>query len=143
MPSRRATSSTSRHDPPANQVERGVLVRRLLGASSSRLVLVSAPAGYGVIRGALDIFYNGLHLAGPNLTPKTFETGMFSYPVGQGPAGRWDFSPNHYTGASDARVVWWDPDQPSQFNGELGAYRDDGTRVRQGQFPEEEIEVFK
>ncbi len=64
MSSRRATSSTSRHaaaaastgsrgartaipDPPADEVGRGPLVRRLLGASGASLVLVSAPAGYG------------------------------------------------------------------------------------------------
>jgi LuxR family maltose regulon positive regulatory protein len=62
--SRRATSSTSRHaavttstgsrgartaipDPPADEVERGPLVRRLRDASCASLVLVSAPAGYG------------------------------------------------------------------------------------------------
>jgi hypothetical protein len=85
----------------------------------------------------------GIQMAGPDLTPKNFETGMFSYPEGTGPAGTWDFSLDHYTGIVDARVIWWDPDTPSVFNGEMGAYRDDGTRVRQGQFPEEEIEVFK
>ena len=64
MSSRRATSSTSRHaavpastgsrgartaipDPPADEVERGPLLRRLRDPSCASLVLVSAPAGYG------------------------------------------------------------------------------------------------
>lgn len=85
----------------------------------------------------------GIQMAGPDLTPETFETGMFSYPVGQGPAGRWDFAPNHYTGASDARIVWWDPDQPSLFNGKPGTYRDTGERFKQGELPEGELKVFQ
>ena len=85
----------------------------------------------------------GIQMAGPDLTPKNFETGMFSYPEGVGPAGTWDFSLDHYTGVVDARVIWWDPNLISPFNGEPGAYRDTGTRTRIGQFPEEELGVFQ
>jgi hypothetical protein len=85
----------------------------------------------------------GLQMAGPDLTPKNFETGMFAYPGGTGPAGAWEFSLDHYTGVVDARVIWWDPEAVSPFNGEKGAYRDTGGRVRVGEFPEEELEVFQ
>lgn len=85
----------------------------------------------------------GIQMAGPNLTAQNFETGMFSYPEGTGPAGTWDFGPERYTGIVDARLFWWDPDQPSLFNGEPGAYVDSGTRYRQGEFPEGEMEVFQ
>jgi len=85
----------------------------------------------------------GIQMAGPELTPQNFETGMFSYPEGTGPAGSWDYGPDSYTGVVDARLVWWDPERPSLFNGEPGAYVDTGTRYRHGEFPEGELEVFQ
>jgi hypothetical protein len=84
----------------------------------------------------------GIQMAGPDLTPQTFESGMFAYPEGTGPAGTWDFSPERYTGVVDARLLWWDPDAPSPFNGDPGTYVDTGTRYRSGDFPEGEMEVF-
>lgn len=85
----------------------------------------------------------GIQMAGPELTPENFETGMFAYPGGTGTAGTWDFKPEHYSPQVDAREVWYDPDTPSSFNGDPGTYRSDGTRYRQGEWPEGEPEVFK
>ncbi|HEY3143428.1 MAG TPA: ABC transporter substrate-binding protein [Acidimicrobiales bacterium] len=85
----------------------------------------------------------GIQMAGPDLTPEHFETGMFSYPERTGTAGTWDFSPEHYTGVRDIRLVWWDPNRPSPFNGANGTYVDDGTRIPQGQVPESEMKVFQ
>ena len=48
----------------------------------------------------------------PTSHPRTFETGMFNYPRGDGPAGTWDYSPTSYTPIIDAREVWWDPGTP-------------------------------
>jgi hypothetical protein len=84
----------------------------------------------------------GIQMAGPELTPDNFETGMFAYPGGTGTAGHWDFSPEHYTGVRDAREVWWDPNAISPFNGLPGAYVDNGTRYEQGELTEGEPEVF-
>ena len=85
----------------------------------------------------------GLQMAGPDLTPQNFETGMFAYPESTGPAGTWDFFPEHYTGVVDIRIFWWNAATASPFNGETGTYIDDGTRIRQGEMPEGEIEVFR
>jgi hypothetical protein len=84
----------------------------------------------------------GVQMAGPTLTPDNFETGMFAYPEGTGAAGTWDFAPEHYTGLVDYRILWWDPAVVSPFNDQPGGYRDDGTRRRQGELPEGELEVF-
>jgi hypothetical protein len=84
----------------------------------------------------------GIQMAGPTLTPDNFETGMFAYPGGNGGAGRWDFAPEHYTGVSDIRELWWDPDATSPFNGEKGSYADNGQRYDQGEIPEGDPEVF-
>ena len=85
----------------------------------------------------------GMQMAGPDLTPKNFESGMFAYPEGTGAAGTWDFALDQYTGIVDSRILWWDPDAPSPFNGDPGTYVDTGTRYRQGDLPEGELEVFK
>jgi hypothetical protein len=85
----------------------------------------------------------GIQMAGPDLTPKTFETGMFGYPGGTGPAGSWKFSPENYTGHTDVRIIWWDPNTKSPFNGKPGTYRDTGKRYKQGELPQQELDVFQ
>jgi hypothetical protein len=64
----------------------------------------------------------GLHMAGPNLTPETFEQGLFNYPGGQGPYGFWAFGPGNHTTTDDYREVWWDPNRISPQNGEPGSW---------------------
>lgn len=98
----------------------------------------------------VDLLYNqlyalviGIQMAGPELTPENFETGMFAYPGGTGVAGTWDFKPEHYSPQVDAREVWFDPATPSSFNNDPGSYRSNGTRYRQGEWPEGDPEVFE
>ena len=78
---------------------------------------------------AVQSIYNNLYLlaigiqgAGPNLTPDTFEQGMFDYPERDGPEGVWAFSEGDYTPRVDFREVFWDPRELSGFNNEPGAY---------------------
>jgi hypothetical protein len=126
------------------------------GSTAAAAVPLEESAGYRAYRSVRDdepsqlvdlVYYQllqlaiGIQMAGPTLTPANFETGMFSYPEGSGGAGTWDFSPGHYTGVVDIRIVWWDPDQVSPFDGEPGTYRDDGSRYREGEVPDE-LEVF-
>ena len=63
-----------------------------------------------------------LQMAGPNLTPKTFEAGCFSLPARQGELGLWKFGPGDYTAVSDAREIYWDPQGTSRWNGRKGRY---------------------
>lgn len=79
----------------------------------------------------------GVHLAGPELTPQTFQAGMRAYRPAQsvGPAGAWGFPEGDFTAPQDARIVWWDPSATSQYNNRSGAYRDDGKRYPAGGFP--------
>ena len=64
----------------------------------------------------------GIHLAGPNLTPESFEAGMFSYPGRSGPRGFWSFSSTDYTPVDDYREIWWDPKRISPQNNKPGAW---------------------
>jgi hypothetical protein len=79
----------------------------------------------------------GIQLAGPTLTPDTFEQGMFSYPPKLGPFGEWGFGPGDYTPQEDVREIYWDPIGTSSYNGRPGRWVDPnpGKRYRQGEIP--------
>jgi len=99
---------------------------------------------------AVDVLYYqlyqlalGIQMAGPELTPQTFETGLFSYPEHTGPGGTWDYlvaedgTPVSFTPIIDLREVEWDPDATSPFNGEPGTYVGvgDGRRFTREDIP--------
>jgi hypothetical protein len=101
-------------------------------------------------------FMTGIHLAGPNLTPDTFEAGMFRFESGGGGileartswgTGVWEGDPDH-NGTDDATMIWWDPDvqgaEDETGNVGDGAYRyvDGGQRYRPGEWPEEPVNWF-
>ena len=78
----------------------------------------------------------GVQMAGPALTPETFERGMYSYPGGSGPLGTWKFTPGRYTPTQDAREIYWDRNKTSPQNGDKGSYveTEPGRRHRPGQW---------
>jgi hypothetical protein len=80
----------------------------------------------------------GLQMAGPELTPQTFEAGMFAYPAKSGPFGLWKFGPGDRTAANDVREIYWDASAVSTYNGQQGAYigANDGARFQKGQIPQ-------
>src|SRR3546814_17186314 len=59
----------------------------------------------------------GIQLAGPNLTPETFQAGMYAYPGGVGLRGTWGFGPGDHTPTDDYRAIWWDPDPIGRASG--------------------------
>jgi hypothetical protein len=77
----------------------------------------------------------GLQMAGPNLTPATFEKGMFAYTPRIGPAGLWGFGPQDYTTSDDVREIYWDRNATSKYNQKKGAFieSEPGVRFREGQ----------
>ncbi|CAN5625852.1 hypothetical protein BH24ACT4_BH24ACT4_23040 [soil metagenome] len=70
----------------------------------------------GVIFPTVQLMMIGIHMAGPNLTPETFQGGMFSYPpTGGGPTTPQISFGNHgyfedpdYLATDDATEIWWD-----------------------------------
>jgi hypothetical protein len=70
----------------------------------------------------MDMLAIGLEMAGPDLTPQTFQQGMFKYPPCLGPAGLWGFGTNQYTTPNDFREVCWSSTTVSQYNNKPGAY---------------------
>ena len=87
----------------------------------------------------------GLQMAGPNLTPESFEQGMFSYPGGLGALGSWKFGPGDYSGTDDVREIWWDPDRISIQNNKPGAWvqLNGGARYLPDQMPQGPAPFFQ
>jgi hypothetical protein len=82
------------------------------------------------------MLFIGLQMAGPNLTPQTFQQGMFAYPGANGPLGHWSWGPNDYTAVDDAREIYWDRKALSPFNNQPGRYiAPDGDRRYRGVWP--------
>jgi hypothetical protein len=78
--------------------------------------------GVELIYNQLELLAIGIQLAGPNLTPESFEAGMFRYPVRSGPSGTWGFAPGDYSTSDDAREVFWNPGETSIQTREPGTY---------------------
>jgi hypothetical protein len=80
----------------------------------------------------VDVFYEDLYIlalgiqqAGPDLTPASFQSGMFSYRGGDGEYGPWSFfQQGHgiWTPQYKFRDEWWNPKVPSPFNGQMGSW---------------------
>ena len=88
----------------------------------------------------------GLQAAGPNLTPESFEKGLFGQPKAL-PKPNWrmagGFGPGDYTYPDYAAEIWWDPAAPHP-DGMRGGYRyvRGGQRYGIGEFPKEDPLVF-
>ncbi len=75
-----------------------------------------------IIYGQMAMMALGIQMAGPNLTPQTYQQGMFNFPPKLGPYGLWGFGKDQYTVPNDFREVCWSPGTVSSFNSKQGAY---------------------
>lgn len=77
-----------------------------------------AMAYYGLLH-----FFSGLQQAGPNLTPETFQRGMFSLPTSElGDAGTWSFGRGAFTPGVNTQVTRWKPNRRSGHDGRQGSW---------------------
>ena len=95
---------------------------------------------------AVDIIYAqmyemalGIQMAGPNLTPQSFENGMRAYPGSQAGApnalyGTWGFPDGHFTPQEDWTFIYWNPSMTSPYNDKTGAYVFSKTRTKIGSY---------
>jgi hypothetical protein len=91
----------------------------------------------------LDLLAIGIQMAGPDLTPQNFEQGLRAYQSpGVGPEGRWAFPTGRYTAPQDARIVWWQSNATSPYDGYQGVYEDNGQRYPLGAFPAGKPPIF-
>ncbi|HEY2429813.1 MAG TPA: hypothetical protein VGI06_12835, partial [Acidimicrobiales bacterium] len=108
-----------------------------LGYAAYKTVRSDEPAfGVDLIYYQMAMMAIGIQMAGPNLTPLTFQQGMQSYPGRQGPAGLWSFVPGNYTIGEDVREICWSPNTTSTYNQKQGAYiQTSDQRWTQGNIP--------
>lgn len=68
--------------------------------------------------------FGALQDAGPDLTPETFQKGMFALPPSTpgGQFGDWAFGQDTFVPATDAQVDRWEPDAVSNLDGKTGAW---------------------
>lgn len=112
---------------------------------------------YGVLWSPIMAMGIGLQLAGPNLTPQTFQAGLFKYPVtGHGSVTSATVSfgkQKHwgglidFTAADDVAEIWWDPRSVGEDevgNRGPGMYRwvQNGKRYLPGEHPSTEPGAF-
>lgn len=101
------------------------------------------------------IFFTGVHMAGPKLTPASFRDGLFRYPPTGGGAtspltswgkhGYWQWE--DYCQWDDTTEIWWDntaqgPDEPGNQGAGLYRYVDNGKRFLPGTHPTSDPRVF-
>jgi hypothetical protein len=69
--------------------------------------------------------FEALQAAGPDLTPQTFEQGMFSLPPSnvEPQGGQWVFGQNVFDPVSSFGLVWWNPKATSPFDNKPGTYQ--------------------
>jgi hypothetical protein len=111
---------------------------RSLGYRAYKAVRSDEPSfGVDLIYNQLQLLAIGVQMAGPNLTPATFEQGMFRYPTRTGPSGTWGFKPGDHSTSDDAREVVWNPRATSVQTRNPGAYVDPngGARFPIGKWP--------
>ncbi|MGH9034316.1 MAG: hypothetical protein ACRD0O_01010, partial [Acidimicrobiia bacterium] len=115
-----------------------------------------AEAAHGLIYSVPWIFYTGMHLGGPVLTPESIREGLFRFPptgkgsltnvhISFGRHGVWPF--DDYLANDDATEVWWDgaaTGEDEVGNSGLGLYRyvEGGRRYLPGQHPTTDPFVF-
>ena len=86
----------------------------------------SSPPYFYVPYYTLMQVFDALQAAGPNLTPVTFERGMFSLPTsvpGDSVEGQWAFSNGAFDPVSSFNLAWWNPNAISAFDNTKGAYQ--------------------
>ncbi len=95
---------------------------------------------------AVDIIYPqmyemaiGIQMAGPDLTPQSFESGMRAYPGSTAGApnalyGTWAFPNGHFTPQTDWSFIYWDPNKTSPYNDKQGGYVVQATRNKIGAY---------
>ncbi|MEY2473767.1 MAG: hypothetical protein QOK28_3096 [Actinomycetota bacterium] len=96
----------------------------------------------------LEQIANGIQMAGPNLTPQTFEQGLMRMGPRVQDLPPWEvvggFGTGDYSFADKVGILWWDPNAPNDTS-TSGAYRwiNGGKRYGLGQLPSSVPELFK
>ena len=116
----------------------------------------AARATHGLIYAVEWMFFTGMHLGGPAVSPETIRDGLFRFPptgkgaitgvhISFGRHGVWPF--DDYLANDDATEVWWDttatgPDEVGQQGIGMYRYVDGGRRYLPGEHPATDPKAF-
>lgn len=96
-----------------------------------------------VYRASFQTLWTGIHMAGPELTPGTFEKGMYAYPkTGGNPANPLVYQNRAFpTAIKDFSEIWYDPtlvgpDERSENGAGMIVRADAGKRYDAGEWPQ-------
>ncbi len=80
---------------------------------------------YPFVYAELLMFFDALQNAGPHLTPRTFENGVFAIPASSAgaPFGAWKEGPGIFDPQNGFTLMHWDPRLVSNEDGEPGAFQ--------------------
>jgi hypothetical protein len=121
-------------------------IRAGLGYAAYKSIRANDEPAFAVeaIYAQMSMLAIGIQMAGPQLTPQTYEQGMFNYPGGTGPFGTWGFDADSYTPTQDYRIIWWNGEATSTANNKQGRYEESygGQRFKVGTLPKEDPKVF-
>ncbi|HTL22732.1 MAG TPA: ABC transporter substrate-binding protein, partial [Mycobacteriales bacterium] len=122
---------------PLSQQE-SAITWRAAGNTGTPYTSAQLPWGYWAAVAA------GIQMAGPSLTPLTFEAALLSgrvdtlpWTTARDPHTSWThFGSGDYTAGSDQKQCYWDPNATSTIDGKTGAYvaLDGGRRYRPGEW---------
>jgi hypothetical protein len=102
------------------------------------------------------LFFSALQVAGPNLTPESFQDGLFNLEptpdaitnpsISFGDHDIWPYT--DYGGVDDATEIWWDaeesgPDEIDRDGNGMWRYVDGGKRYLYGDWTDDESKVFQ
>ncbi|MCL4433781.1 MAG: ABC transporter substrate-binding protein [Actinobacteria bacterium] len=106
--------------PPQDQ-EYALAYKLATGHQLHGLVnVVTAGAAYGSVL----LLFSALQQAGPDLTPQSFQRGMWSLPpsVQDASMGGWAFLPGHYTTPSNFQITYWNNSARGAVTHGVGAF---------------------
>jgi hypothetical protein len=82
------------------------------------------PPSYSAIYEPYLLLFDALQAAGPDLTPQSFERGLWSLPPSMpgGEYGDWQFGTATFDPSASFQILWWDPHGTSIQDGKTGTY---------------------
>ena len=109
--------------PVFEDSEIGTVVDAATGGSG-----VASPASIDGIYKQLLMLFSGLQAAGPDLTPETFQAGIFSLPAtDDGVFGPWEHGEGVYNPNTSFQLGWWSAEALSNLDGIAGSVQDCGS----------------
>ena len=109
--------------PVFDDSEIGAVVDAATGGASA-----ASPASIDAVYKQLFMLFSGIQAAGRELTPDSFQSGVFSLPSTEdGVFGPWEFGEGVFNPNTSFQLGWWSGDLASNLDGVAGSVQDCGS----------------